>query len=177
MCLFSKRREYRRRYELHQTFFVEMKLLVYSTSSNIFAQEIDGSGAKMTQLKHTDDVLEKLKYKLLAEREKVLADFEIQTGDLHKTTTDQSGDLSTSTYHMADMGTDMQEREITSIFAHRESKYLTEIDAALDSIENGSYGICEICKALIEPERLLAVPIAKYHVSCKETANQRKNNR
>jgi RNA polymerase-binding transcription factor DksA len=78
---------------------------------------------------------------------------------------------------MADMGTDMQEREITSIFAHRESKYLAEIDNALESIEKGTYGVCEICKDLIEPERLEAVPIAKYHVSCKETSNQRKNNR
>lgn len=36
---------------------------------------------------------------------------------------------------------------------------LKQVDAALERIDNGSYGICEVCKDPIEEERLLADPL------------------
>src|SRR5574338_112672 len=36
---------------------------------------------------------------------------------------------------------------------------LKQVDAALERIDNGSYGICEICKGEIEPERIAADPL------------------
>jgi len=130
----------------------------------------------MGHSKQPEEVLTRFKEILLAERQKVLEDLEYQTAALNETIASSAGDVSTAAYHMADLGTDMQEREKTSLFAHRQAKYLKEIDAALERIENGTYGICTICHKPIEIERLQAVPIGKYHVACKETVNQRKNN-
>ncbi len=42
-----------------------------------------------------------------------------------------SGNHSTYSYHMADQGTDMQEREKAFFFAHREGRYLDHLERAL----------------------------------------------
>jgi len=130
----------------------------------------------MTKKKYTKTKLAKFQKMLLGEREKILEDFDFQKSELNQTVTDGSGELSSATYHMADVGTDMQEREKSSMFAHRQAKYLSEIDDALERIEDETYGVCIICGDLIEEGRLMAVPIAKYHVHCKETQNQRNHN-
>ncbi len=130
----------------------------------------------MSAKKYNKTQLKKFKRILLDEREKVIEDFDFQKSELHQTITDGSGELSSATYHMADVGTDMQEREKSSMFAHRQAKYLSDIDDSLERLEDGIYGVCIICGDLIEEGRLLAVPIAKYHVSCKETQNQRNHN-
>lgn len=130
----------------------------------------------MSAKKYNKTTLKKFKKVLLEEREKVIEDFDFQKNELHKTITDGSGELSSATYHMADVGTDMQEREKSSMFAHRQAKYLAEVDDALERIEAGTYGVCIICGELIEEGRLVAVPIAKYHVHCKEAQNQRNHN-
>ena len=130
----------------------------------------------MSAKKYNKTTLKKFKKVLLDERLKVIEDFDFQKGELNTTITDGSGDLSSATYHMADVGTDMQEREKSSMFAHRQAKYLSEIDDALERVAASTYGVCIICGELIEEGRLIAVPIAKYHVSCKETQNQRNHN-
>lgn len=44
---------------------------------------------------------------------------------------------------------------------------LQHVNEALEKIDNGAYGICEICEKPIEKERLEAEPSAKTHVDCK----------
>jgi phosphoserine phosphatase RsbU/P len=39
---------------------------------------------------------------------------------------------------------------------------LDEVDAALNRVENGSFGICKACLSEIEPERLLADPMTQF---------------
>jgi DnaK suppressor protein len=46
---------------------------------------------------------------------------------------------------------------------------LEEIEIALKKIENGTYGICEMCEEPINRERLLIKPHAKYCIICRET--------
>ncbi|NQV30208.1 MAG: TraR/DksA C4-type zinc finger protein [Candidatus Marinimicrobia bacterium] len=130
----------------------------------------------MATNKYNKTTLKKFKAILLDERNRISTDLEYQRSELNKTITEGAGDLSSATYHMADVGTDMAEREKTSLFAHRQSKYLSDVDEALDRIDEETYGVCIICGDLIEEGRLEAAPIAKYHVSCKETANQRNHN-
>ncbi|MCF7824188.1 MAG: TraR/DksA family transcriptional regulator [Candidatus Marinimicrobia bacterium] len=126
--------------------------------------------------KYNKTTLNKFQKILLDERNRITEDLDYQKNELNQTITGGSGDLSSASYHMADVGTDMAEREKTSLFAHRQSKYLTDIDEALERVDNETYGVCVICGDLIEEGRLIAVPIAKYHVSCKETQNQRNHN-
>ncbi|MCD6319299.1 MAG: RNA polymerase-binding protein DksA [Candidatus Desulfofervidaceae bacterium] len=49
----------------------------------------------------------------------------------------------------------------------RERKLIAKIDEALQKIENGTYGICELCGQEIEEERLKARPVASYCIECK----------
>lgn len=130
----------------------------------------------MATNKFNKTTLKKFKEVLLDERNRIVEDFDYQKSELNKTITDGSGELSSATYHMADVGTDMAEREKTSLFAHRQAKYLSDVDEALARVNDGTYGVCVICGELIEEGRLVAAPIAKHHVSCKETQNQRTHN-
>ena len=86
---------------------------------------------------------------------------------LDTTTRDASGDNSAYSFHIADQGSDTYDREKSYLLAARENKYLSEVMDALSRIENGTFGICQICEKPIEKERLVVVPIAKYHVNCK----------
>jgi RNA polymerase-binding protein DksA len=74
---------------------------------------------------------------------------------------------STYAYHMADVGTDSQEREKTFLWLSRENKYLAHMNAALDRIKSGEYGICIECEQLIPKERLEEVPHTQHCVRCK----------
>jgi phosphoserine phosphatase RsbU/P len=42
------------------------------------------------------------------------------------------------------------------------SQLLNQVDSALERMEQGSYGICEVCHESVEKERLLANPLARY---------------
>jgi len=57
------------------------------------------------------------------------------------------------------------------IFLNRntlDAKLLREVEAALQRIENGTYGICQECEEEISVKRLNAVPWARYCVKCQE---------
>src|SRR5919197_1149232 len=41
-------------------------------------------------------------------------------------------------------------------------RLLQEVDAALDRLENKSYGLCNVCNLAIEEEFLLANPLVQY---------------
>ncbi|NIO69369.1 MAG: TraR/DksA family transcriptional regulator [Anaerolineae bacterium] len=43
---------------------------------------------------------------------------------------------------------------------------LEKLEAALQRIEEGTYGVCEACGQAIEPERLAALPIATLCIAC-----------
>jgi len=45
---------------------------------------------------------------------------------------------------------------------------LKEIEEALKLIDNGNYGICQMCEEPINPERLEIKPFAKYCIYCRE---------
>ncbi|MFC2083475.1 TraR/DksA family transcriptional regulator [Bacteroidota bacterium] len=84
--------------------------------------------------------------------------------------------------HMAEQGTDAQEREKLYLWAQRENKFLGYLEEALQRIENGSYGLCIECIdepkylcpscPLIPKERLMAVPHTQLCVQVK--MNQKK---
>jgi DnaK suppressor protein len=54
-----------------------------------------------------------------------------------------------------------RDRELALMFTDRERDKLVQIDEALKSIEEGSYGICESCGDEIDKDRLKAMPFAK----------------
>ena len=55
---------------------------------------------------------------------------------------------------------------------NRAAEMLRQTRAALDRIQDGSYGSCLSCEQEIEPRRLMAVPWAAYCLQCQETWDQ-----
>lgn len=49
----------------------------------------------------------------------------------------------------------------------RESKLIRKIQKSLENLENGSFGICEMCEKEIAIERLKARPVTTYCITCK----------
>src|SRR5919108_438083 len=62
--------------------------------------------------------------------------------------------------HMGDLATDTLNREIDYSLGDNAGQVLSEIDAALKRIDDGTYGKCGKCGKEIPAERLEAVPWA-----------------
>lgn len=54
----------------------------------------------------------------------------------------------------------------------RESRLLREVTAALERIQDGSYGVCERCEEYISLKRLSAIPWARHCVQCQEAVDR-----
>ncbi len=50
----------------------------------------------------------------------------------------------------------------------RERKLIKKIKEALERLENGTFGICEMCGEEISEERLMARPVTTLCIKCKE---------
>ena len=98
----------------------------------------------------------------------------LENGAMKSTSKDQSGDLSSYSFHMADQGTDTLDREMAFTFASREGRYLHHLNEALERIENGTYGICRTCNGEISKKRLEAVPNATQCIKCKSKEEKTK---
>jgi RNA polymerase-binding transcription factor DksA len=81
---------------------------------------------------------------------------------LKRSAKDDAGDLSAYGQHMADAGTDTFDRDFALSMVANEQEALSEIEAAIKRIHDGSYGVCEITQKPIAKERLLAVPFTRY---------------
>ena len=106
---------------------------------------------------------------LLLHRKAVLqGDVKTLEDEACKKGTDAAGDLSTLPMHLADLGTDSFEQDISLGLMENESDELHEIQEAFDRIKDGSFGLCETCRKKIPKERLKAIPYARLCVSCKK---------
>jgi RNA polymerase-binding protein DksA len=63
--------------------------------------------------------------------------------------------------HLGDTATAMFDRELDGGLEDGAKETIVEIDAALQRIEDGTYGICEVCGKPIGAERLSALPWAR----------------
>jgi RNA polymerase-binding transcription factor DksA len=112
------------------------------------------------------DVPEKFKryYKLLIDlRTHLTAGIELHSEEtLKRSAKDDAGDLSSYGQHMADAGTDTFDRDFALSLVSSEQEALSEIEAAIQRIRDGSYGVCEITQKPIAKDRLLAVPFTRY---------------
>jgi len=120
----------------------------------------------------TQSELEKFRALLWEKRNELLGNFSYMEKDALK---EEHSDLSHVPIHMADLGSDSYEQEFTLELMDSERKIIIEIDQALQRIEDGEYGICEIGGEHIPKARLEAIPWAKYCVQCAN--NSEKNSR
>jgi len=91
-------------------------------------------------------------------------------GGIQRENLRNGGDGSSSAFgqHQADAGSDAYDRDFALSLLSQEQDALYEIDEAISRVDNGVYGVCEICRKIIPEERLEAIPFARLTVDCQE---------
>ena len=80
----------------------------------------------------------------------------------------EGGDSNAMPIHMAELGSDNFEQEFTLGLMEADEGTLSSIDAALDRIQDGSYGKCVQCDSTISKLRLNAIPYTPVCIKCAE---------
>jgi RNA polymerase-binding protein DksA len=70
--------------------------------------------------------------------------------------------------HMADVATDMYDREFNLGLASNDRELLQKVQKALKRLEEDNYGICTECNHAIPPARLEAIPYVETCLKCQE---------
>jgi RNA polymerase-binding protein DksA len=118
--------------------------------------------------------LQVYKDQLLVLRSRLRGDVDhMADSTLKKSRSEANGDLSSMPIHMADIGSDNFEQEFTLSLMENDGGTLTQIEASLERIEEGTYGQCEDCGVKIPKSRLNAVPYATLCVRCAQQQEQR----
>ena len=111
--------------------------------------------------------LKEYKERLLGLRARLRGDVsQMADSALKKHRSEGNGDLSSMPIHMADLGSDNFEQEFTLSLMETEEGTLGDIEAALERVEDGTYGVCEECGVKIPKKRLNAIPYASMCVKC-----------
>jgi len=79
---------------------------------------------------------------------------------------DETGEDAVYDNHLADTATETYDRELDYSLEENSEHVLTEIDAALKRIDDGTYGQCTNCGTQIPEERLEARPYATLCIEC-----------
>jgi RNA polymerase-binding protein DksA len=87
---------------------------------------------------------------------------------------DSSGDISGHALHMADVATDMYDREFNLGLASNDRELLYKIDEALKRITDQTFGNCQECGKSIPTARLKAIPYVENCLKCQEKLEQRR---
>ncbi len=110
-----------------------------------------------------------LKNRLLLRREQLRGNVsKLSDQSVGKNPNDASGNISTTPIHMADVGTDAFEHEMTLGLVEEEADELEEVEEALERLKKKTFGLCEICKKTIPKQRLSAIPYTRLCVGCKK---------
>lgn len=110
--------------------------------------------------------LEEQKKALLDLRDKLLPNMQDVTRDHLRS--GASNVSSSSGQHIGDAGSEAEVRDLTIRLLGKDREQLFEIDAALERIRLGYYGICEISLEIIPKKRLQARPFCRLTVKCQE---------
>ena len=86
----------------------------------------------------------------------------LEEGAYRQTGGEASGNLSNMPLHMADLGSDSFEQQVTLSLLENEENQLLEITDALERIRQGKFGRCQVCGEEVASERLEVVPYTRY---------------
>lgn len=108
--------------------------------------------------------LESAREKLKQQRRKIenLREQYRKEADLDESQQDSTGALSSHDQHPGDQASETFEREKEVSIDEQLEGQLREIDAALERVEEGTYGRCEIGGEEIDEERLGLLPATRY---------------
>lgn len=138
------------------------------------AEEVKGQAYPPALLKVVETLKKDAKWqKFVAEQKQTLLDLRDDVLDsMAGVTRDtlrnhpEGSEASGSGEHQADAGSDAYDRDFALSILSKEQNALYEIEEALVRIENGTYGVCEMCYKPIPILRLKAIPFARLTVEC-----------
>jgi DnaK suppressor protein len=107
----------------------------------------------------TKEKLEVIRQSLLQKRSELVRNQATQLDSLH----------SPEKHHLADLeelASDSTDTDSVCALVDLGSTTLAEINKALEKIQGGSYGYCDLCEEPIHPERLETLPFASLCVEC-----------
>ncbi len=109
---------------------------------------------------------------LLKIKEETTNDIKQISSATNQSQKDSSGDISGHALHMADVATDMYDREFNLGLASNDRELLYKVAGALKRIEDKTYGICQGCNKNIAIARLKAIPYVETCLKCQEKIEQ-----
>jgi len=68
---------------------------------------------------------------------------------------------------IGDMSANAYSRDMLFNLSETQRQRIRDIDAALERIEQGEYGVCQHCGEAIAPRRLEVRPFSRYCIDCK----------
>ncbi len=115
----------------------------------------------------TQDELKETRKKLIELRERILENMRKEIADYRQRASSTSADP-------VDQAADAYDDDVTFEIAANHDEELEQIDSALEKIEKGTYGLCEMCSVTISPSRLKILPFATRCVNCRENYEKTK---
>ncbi|MCQ2576450.1 MAG: TraR/DksA C4-type zinc finger protein [Treponema sp.] len=111
--------------------------------------------------------IDEIKGKLLEQRKDIVAALNVQNDDMKNLVKPvETGDE-------ADVASDVIDRALLNALSAQDTQRLQLIDAALDRINQGKFGVCLQCGKEISHERLNALPWAFLCINCANKAERR----
>lgn len=101
-------------------------------------------------------------------KEKIVNDIKQIADHASPSERSDSGDVSGHVMHLADVATDMYDREFSLGLASNNRELLEKVEKALKRIDNGQFGLCEECGCEISSARLEALPYVANCLKCQE---------
>ncbi|MCB1148118.1 MAG: TraR/DksA family transcriptional regulator [Leptospiraceae bacterium] len=98
---------------------------------------------------------------LLEKKTRIVKEIQLQVAEASQEKVEHTGDI-------ADMATELLDRELNLSLSENEREILNEIDDALERIKSKQYGICVDTGELIAKARLKAIPEAKRTIAAQE---------
>jgi RNA polymerase-binding transcription factor DksA len=87
---------------------------------------------------------------------------ELAVGLEGETEAESTAELSDNAQHQADVGTETFDRERDLSILEQVEAELADIEHALARLDDGTYGHCDACGAVIDDDRLEALPAARF---------------
>lgn len=101
---------------------------------------------------------------LIKKRQQALQQIDQLTDNIANLDEADDADFSSISHHPGDVGSDTEEQELNYQLRERATTFIKQIDAALERIENGTYGICQATGKPISRQRLEIVPHTRYSI-------------
>ena len=114
---------------------------------------------------------EQARERLMAERDRLIEVRDAASRLSTSATEAAQRELSSADQHPAEQATETLERELDLGILQSVEVELTELQAALDRLDAGSYGNCEVCGKPIGAERLYALPWARLCIDDQRRAS------